>query len=155
MEATKEYVLSKIPTNWKEVIKFIQKRNDQDYYEEQKKYNELVIDEVFYGLRQYLVTINLTREVISFTDDLVISSSVENYLDDIDYKEWEEKLNQLKENISKYDFRLLDTGNGGNDDYVWYKVEIEVNKFTEEKLQKVTDLWSNYNEERRSFYDAD
>lgn len=144
----KEDILNKIPEHWNSIREFVEKRNENDYFEVRD--NELIIDEIFFGNRQYMIVIDVKRNSIEFRDDLVVTESTERYLDNIDYEEWNSALENLKNEISKFNFKLFNTGNGGNDDYIWYGISTNVSNFKEENLIKVTELWDNYNTERRN-----
>ena len=147
MEVTHLDILNKIPHQWVEVKNFISKLNNAPYFEELD--NLLCIDEVDVLERQYLITVDTNKSTISFTDDLVDFERVYNYYGYDNINEWKESFNKLQCDMSEEGFNFVDTKNGGNDDYVWYKASINVKDFTEEKLLKITALWSKFNNDKR------
>lgn len=145
-EIAKEKMLELIPNEWVNVKQFI--KEIKSYYFEKDGEN-LKIDEVEIEGRQYLIVINLKFHTIEFIDDLVDWESVYQYDRGINIEEWKREFKKLENEIQKYNMRLLYTGNGGNEDYLWYKVSCPVETFKKEDLQQVTILWDTYNENRR------
>lgn len=153
VEVSKKEVLERIPEEWVEVRKFVEGRHEDDYYQIDEDLNELLIDEVFYGERQYLVKINLKRKEIQFIDDLVDIDAVLGMGYEVDVEEWEKSLKQLKEEVGLLGFRLVDIGNGGNHDYIWHALITDVSTFKVENLDKATELWDRFNREKRQQYE--
>lgn len=151
MELNKQILLEKIPPDWMNLIDFVKKISEDCYYNNAEKHETLLIDEVDYDSRQYLIEIDVKHKKVSFTDDLVVLDSVANYIDYPDYPDWNKAYSRLKEAIKNNGFSLINSGNG-NDDYLWYRIEIDVHNFNEGKLREASKLWSEYNKNRRSLY---
>jgi hypothetical protein len=155
MSTSKSELIGLVPKDWTNVISFLENRHENDYYEISEKGNLLKIDEVFIEGRQYLITIDLKRNKIEFTDDLVNFESVSNLFnvpDELDFKEWDTCYNQLKTDMTKYNFSLVNSFNG-NEDYFWHYIVTDVSLFNESDLIAATKLWDSYNKDRRSLYE--
>lgn len=156
MEISKDEMIKIIPSNHENIIGFIKDRNINDYYE--KREDELlIIDEVFIGGRQFLIELDLKRKVITFIDDLVHLESVLNLVFnnelDIDLDEWNNSYNNLLSSVKELGLKLFYTGNGGNEDYLWYGLSVNFNDFNTDVLNKCVNLWDEYNISRRSIYE--
>lgn len=145
---TKKELMQKIPAEYNNFKEFVSKLGEGRPYEVVDRDN-LVIDEVDVGGRQYMIEIDLQSNVVGFIDDLVSLQSALDLSDNIDVKEWNSRYEKLKSNISNNGFELQYTGNGGNEDYEWYKVMIKIQDFNYDKLVKVSELWTEYNNECR------
>jgi hypothetical protein len=155
MSTSKYELIELVPKDWTNVISFLENRHENDYYEIAEGGTLLKIDEVFIEGRQYLMTIDLKRKKIEFIDDLVNFESVSNLFnipDDLDPQEWENCYNNLKNNMNKYNFTLVNSF-AGNEDYFWHHIVIDVSRFNEDNLIAVTNLWDAYNNDRRSLYE--
>lgn len=148
MEVTHRDIVNKLPEKWVGVNDYVNTLGTARYFEI-KDNNVLRIDEVDVLKRQYLVEIDVNRETIRFTDDLVDLEVVHNNGDQLDSKEWKESFDTLTKELTSIGFQFFNTGNGGNEDYLWYALEMDPRHFTKDKLLKATKLWSDYNEERR------
>lgn len=149
MEITKEELLDMIPDELYELKVFLKK--GEHHYEIYDRF--LMIDEVDFLGRQYMIEIDMDNEAVRFIDDLVdVESVASNYNENINRGEWESLRNQLERDIAKTGFLFRGCQNGGNDDYIWHELVISVFDFTQENLSRATQLWSNYNDERRSSY---
>lgn len=148
MEITKLELLNEIPNNLVEVKKLIEDSNG--YYEINNK-GFLIIDEVDFLDKQYMIQIDKSDNDVVFIDDLVDLEKVLNiYGEDIDTKNWKKRYNELKKDIQKIGFEFENAGAGGNEDYLWYELSIKADLFTKDKLEKATKLWADYNEKSRA-----
>lgn len=146
MEITKEELLDCLPSEWSNFKSFIDESN-KCYYANFNGW--LIIDELELGNREYMVEVNMESGEIQFTDDLVDLSSVVHYHKNIDVDSWKERHEKLKEEIEKLGFDFRESRAGGSDDFVWYNLTINANKFTQEALDRATLLWSHYNKKSR------
>lgn len=149
MEVTKEELLNSIPEKYNELKEFIGQQGCR-YHEIFK--NGCLIDECDFHGRQYLIKIDFNSGTVTFIDDLVNLDKLSNICSkEIDTKKWIKREERLNKEIEKTGFSLNYTGNGGNDDYLWYQLSINLDKFTLDGLRKATMLWTDYNNKTREF----
>lgn len=151
MEVTKQILIDNIPSQYQNLITFVKGLHEQNYYDVEK--NVLKIDEAEILGRQYLIDIDMNRDKIYFVDDLVVYDVVSNFKDNLDHKEWTSAYNELIANIKANGMSLIDLGNGGNEDYIWYSLVTDLKDFDYDKFIECTKLWSTYNNKRRDIYE--
>lgn len=149
LESNIQESLELIDDKYSNLKKFI--KNENPYYcEIRKDSNEIIFDEVDYFGRQYMIIIplkitNKNPQVI-FRDDLTdINRLWELYSISIDITQ--SIYNKLQSDISNLGCKLVDSCCGSNDDYTWFDLYMNMEDFSEQTLQKCTELWTNYNKE--------
>lgn len=149
METTKADILTRIPEDWTALKEFISKVSDYSYFE--RRQEVLLVDEVDFCGKQFLIEIDTEKNTVKFVDDLVDLDAFQNATsEDIDREEWNKSLEILMDEIADTGFALKNSGNGGNDDYIWHYLSINPKKFSEDKLSKATTLWKDYNVDKRA-----
>lgn len=151
METTKADIIERIPEEFTALKEFIAKLSDYCHFERRDEI--LLVDEVDFHGKQFLIKIDTEKNTVDFVDDLVnLDALQETTAEEIDRENWKRIEAILMKEVVETGFSLEDVGNGGNDDYIWYALSIDPKEFSEDKLAKATTLWRNYNSVNRALY---
>lgn len=117
------------------------------YYAYNEITQELTIDEVWIEGVQFLITVQTNssyKRLVYFRDDIVMPELAYEQLElPIEYLE--PKLNALKEAIVRQGCELINSGMGGNDQYLWHDLAMPIDGFTVKQLVICASMWYNYN----------
>lgn len=132
----KQDIIERIPNQWVNFKEFVANFNENCYFEASS--DVLLISEVDYENRQFLIKIDLHREQITFVDDLICFDEEGDSLP-------KELIQELIDLASKYKMDFYNRGHGGNGDYLWYGLRVKAADFSEEKLLAFSKEWSAFN----------
>lgn len=144
--------LNLIPNRYSNIKEFI-KIYGTDFGRYSERENTVIFDEVSFGDRQFMVIVSLDSKFpyITFRDDLEFYERVyecfNTNLELLKFKH--ENLIKAMNNIGVI-FKPSRNG-GGNESYLWFDLDIKLDKFTIELLSECEKLWSEYNREIQNY----
>ena len=152
-EINMQEALQLIDDRYNNLKNFIENRKPI-YCEIRENLNQIVFDEVNYFGRQYMIIMHLKitnkNPQVVFRDDLTDINRLWE-LHSIDLDITKSIYNKLQLDIDNLGCELYDSGCGSNDDYTWFDLSISMKDFSEELLQKCSELWTNYNEKLTTY----
>lgn len=136
----KEDLINKIPSDWTDFISFVETISEDCYFDTNKQElmkHELLIDEVEIANKQFLIEIDISKNKITFIDDLTSFDDDQNELP-------MEPINKLIKLARKNNMQFYNRGDG-NDNYYWYGLQINADSFNYEDLKRFIEEWHSYN----------
>lgn len=92
---------------------------------------------------------HIDSDIISFTDVLVNYDRGQGSLKGIKKEDWMKRQKSFSDNLAELGFQLEHSGIGGFDDYEFYDIVSYTNDFRVSKLERASELWSEYNKASR------
>lgn len=96
---------------------------------------------------EFLVLIN--SETITFMDSLVDYDRSNAILKGVTRSDWNKRQKGFEENLAELGFQLKHSRLGGFDDYEFYYIVAFTKDFRVSKLERASELWSEYNKTSR------